>query len=75
MAKEKMMDGGMCPCPHHKYVPIMAGILIVLGGIVKLMEALGSVTTAQANMWVAVLIILFGLGWLGKGACSCDYKR
>jgi hypothetical protein len=71
MAKAMMDKGGMCPCPHHKIMPLFAGLLIVIGGIVLWVKAAGSLSMGSADRLLAALVVVFGLGVMSKGACKC----
>ncbi len=65
------MSGGMCSCPHHKMVPLF----IVLIGLIFLLEAMGTVTMAFANMAWPILVILIGLMKMTRGMCKCDMPK
>jgi len=71
MAKSMDMKGGMCPCPHHRVLPMASGLLVLLGGIVLLLKNMGNIAAGTADMWIAIFVILFGLGWMSKGMCKC----
>ena len=62
---------GVCPCMHHKIMPI----LIVLVGLDFLLGSLGAFNSAIVNMIWPVLVILMGLAKLSGGMCKCYHKH
>ncbi len=67
MAKEEMT----CSCQHHRIMPMTMGALVLLFGIFGLLKAMDTVS-AEVFGWVwPILVILVGVGWLGKGLCKC----
>jgi hypothetical protein len=72
MAKAmKMMTGGTCPCPHHRWVPIGGGVLVTLFGIAAIAKVMGNISQNTFDWTWSVLALLFGLGWLAKAMCPC----
>lgn len=64
---EGEMNGGMCKCPHHKFVPA----LVVLFALLFLLGNLGVVNQQTVNIVWPILVGLVGLKKLGVGSCRC----
>lgn len=60
----------MCKCPHHKMVPLC----IALIGLVFLLQALGMIGVAFAEIAWPILLILIGLQKMSGGMCKCCNK-
>jgi len=61
---------GVCPCMHHKIVPV----LVVVFGLVFLLQALNVLSmSATAIIW-PIIVILGGLAKMKGGMCDC-YKK
>ena len=71
MMSMKDWKGGTCPCPHHKVMPMASGLLVLLGGVLLLLKNMGNIAAGTADLWIAIFVILFGLGWISKGLCKC----
>jgi len=59
-------DGASCGCPCHK----MAGVFIVVFGLVFLLGALGVLSAHAVGVTWPILVILVGLKKL-IGGCKC----
>ena len=59
-----------CGCPCHR----MAGLLIVLLGLLFLLNTLGMVSSHIVNVVWPVLVILIGVKKMTKGLCKCCSK-
>jgi uncharacterized membrane protein len=64
---EHMNPAPHCRCHHHK----IGAILVVLLGIVLLLQNLGTITMMMGGLWIAILVIVFGLTRLMGGSCKC----
>lgn len=66
-----MKDHGSCDCMHHKMMPMMIGLFILIFGITALLKAMGTVS-AGTFAWIwPILIIIASLGKLSTGMCKC----
>ena len=66
MAKEMVMKGEMCSCPHHHYFGWVALVI----GVLYLLQDLAVISWFGWLNWWTALFILFGFG----AFCKCCGK-
>ncbi len=74
MGGAPMEKGGMCPCPHHRMVPIGKGVAILLFGGAFLLANLGLIGRETRDILWPLAIVLVGFGKLGSASCPCCGK-
>lgn len=69
-SKNKIMESmksGMCPCPHHKMLPL----LLVAFGLVFFLGNLNILTQAAVTMTWPVIVMAAGLMKMMQSKCKC----
>ena len=61
------MEGGMCKCPHHKFIPV----LLLLFALLFLLGALGTVSQSTVSIGWPILVGVAALMKLFEGGCKC----
>jgi len=65
-----MEHGKTCHCGHHKMMPV----LVIIFGLVFLLAEFNVLTWGFVNVTWPILIIIFGVGKLMSGKCTCCAK-
>jgi len=64
---EEKMKSGVCPCPHHKVVPL----LVILFAFAFLLKALSVLTAESVDIIWPILVGAAGIMKLNKNKCKC----
>lgn len=66
-----MGRNGFCPCPHHRIVPTVVSLAVIIFGAAFFLNSLGLIgVTARETLW-PLAIIIAGVAKLGAHWCRC----